>query len=94
MAVKLIEQAVEQGACCYKACDVIGISWRTYHRYRQTSGPVQDKRHEGAQKRVQPHALTEHEQKQILQVCNSSEYQNLSPSQIVPKLADGGCYIA
>lgn len=94
MAVKLIEQAVEQGACCYKACDVIGISWRTYHRYRQTSGPVQDKRHEGAQKRVQSHALTEHEQKQILQVCNSSEYQNLPPSQIVPKLADGGCYIA
>jgi hypothetical protein len=52
MAVKPIEQAVEQGACCYKACDVIGISWRTYHRYRQTSGPVQDKRYDGAQKAV------------------------------------------
>jgi putative transposase len=42
-----------------------------------------------------PHnKLTEEEQSQILKVVNQSEYANLSPATIVPKLADQGKYLA
>lgn len=40
------------------------------------------------------HALSEQERQQILDTCNSTEYSHLPPSQIVPKLADQGHYIA
>jgi putative transposase len=38
--------------------------------------------------------LTPEERQQILDVCNQPEYASLPPSQIVPKLADKGIYIA
>ena len=38
--------------------------------------------------------LTEEERKEIIEVVNSPEYADLAPSQIVPKLADEGKYIA
>lgn len=38
--------------------------------------------------------LTEAERQQILTVCNDSEYAELPPSQIVPRLADKGIYLA
>lgn len=39
-------------------------------------------------------ALTEVERHAILSLCNSPEYADLPPSQIVPRLADQGCYLA
>ncbi|NYT66801.1 IS3 family transposase, partial [Alcaligenaceae bacterium] len=41
-----------------------------------------------------PHQLTEQEKAHILAVCNTPEHQSLPPSQIVPKLADQGIYVA
>lgn len=38
--------------------------------------------------------LTEDERQQILIVCNESEFADLPPSQIVPRLADKGLYLA
>ena len=40
------------------------------------------------------HALDEQERKEILDVCNAPEHASLPPGQIVPKLADDGCYLA
>src|SRR5690606_33920869 len=37
---------------------------------------------------------SDQEKEQILAVCNSAEHQSLPPSQIVPRLADQGIYIA
>ena len=51
--------------------------------------PVRD-----ATKRVYAHALSEEERREILNVCNLPEHQSLPPTQIVPKLADKGIYIA
>src|SRR3546814_18718813 len=39
-------------------------------------------------------ALTEQERERILAVCNSAQHQSLPPTQIVPRLADQGIYIA
>jgi putative transposase len=41
-----------------------------------------------------PHALTEAERAHILSVANSDEFADLSPSQIVPRLADQGIDLA
>ena len=38
--------------------------------------------------------LSAHEKQEILEVVNSKEYASLPPTQIVPKLADKGIYIA
>jgi putative transposase len=46
-------------------------------------------------KRAAPlNKLSREEQEQILRVCNSAEYAQLPPSQIVPRLADQGTYLA
>lgn len=39
-------------------------------------------------------ALTEAERAGILTVCNQAEFASLPPGQIVPRLADRGCYLA
>ena len=40
MAVSLINEAVDAGARCFKACAVLRISMRTFKRWRySTSGP-------------------------------------------------------
>lgn len=41
-----------------------------------------------------PNALTEAEQRRVLEVVNSPEFRGLSPKQIVPRLADEGVYLA
>ena len=38
--------------------------------------------------------LTDEEKEQILEVTRQPEYKDLPPSQIVPSLADKGCYLA
>src|SRR5690554_7662985 len=92
MAITLINEARAAGARCFKACDIIGISERTLRRWRSDIS-LTDKRQTPAP-RTYEHALTEEEKELILIVSNLSEYKSLPPSQIVPKLADLGIYIA
>lgn len=41
-----------------------------------------------------PNKLSERERREVLAVVNSPEHRDLSPKQIVPKLADRGLYLA
>src|SRR5690554_4707675 len=91
MAIQLIDEAIQAGARQHKACDVMGISCRTLRRWRKRDTLIDQRR--GASKHC-PHALTAEEKEQIVQVCNSEPYKSLPPTQIVPKLADQGRYIA
>jgi len=55
----------------------------------------QDRRLSGLRQGVVPHnKLTPQETQQVLQTINSEEFKDLPPSQIVPRLADRGCYLA
>lgn len=63
---------------------------RTLQRWLQ-------KNEDGRKNAVRPapsNKLTEQEKADILKICNSDENSNLPPSQIVPKLADNGEYLA
>ena len=92
-AIALIEQAVAQGAPQHKACEVVGITPRTYQRWTRDGGVKADGRPD-AERPAPANRLTEAERARILAVCNQPEYSHLPPSQIVPILADQGEYIA
>ncbi|GAB6160950.1 hypothetical protein JCM12298_01270 [Desulfothermus naphthae] len=90
-AYKAITQAKKEGCSLKKACDLIGISIRTYQRWK-SAGTLEDKRKDVPRKPA--NKLSEQERKKILSICNSETFKELSPNKIVPMLADRGQYIA
>jgi len=88
--LQLIDQAHESGARLSQACEIIGISVKTVQRWRQPHNQ-QDGRQDA--KRAPTNKLTEIERQRIIKVSNDPGYANLSPSKMVPKLADEGRYI-
>ena len=92
-ALELIEQAMAQGALQQPACELLGISARTYQRWTREGGVETDARPD-AERPPPANRLTEEERAHILAVCNQPEYSHLPPTQIVPMLADQDTYIA
>ena len=92
-AVLLIDEAVTTGAACYKACRELGITERTYQRWTRHGGVKADGR-PGAIRPTPLNKLAQEERDEIISVMNSKEYKSLPPSQVVPILADKGCFIA
>lgn len=93
MACKLIEEAHQSGAGFGHACRELGLSVRTYRRWKQGDTVRPDGRPD-ALRPAPSHKLTHEEEYRILQTCHQPEYAHLPPSQIVPTLADQGIYIA
>jgi len=92
-AIKLITEAVDAGAALYKACREIGISKRTYNRWRNTDSDYIDKRTICEHKEPK-NKLTPEERRRILDTMNSEEFSSKTPCEVVPILADRGIYIA
>lgn len=88
----LISEAQKAGARLVRACQVLKISVRSYERWKRTGG-TQDRRRDAVRK-PPANKLTSREKQAIVQTCNLPEYADLSPAQIVPKLADEGQYLA
>lgn len=91
--VQLIEQARQAGARLGAACETLGLTVRTYQRWTQGGELRVDGRPE-ALRPTPSNKLSEAERAQVLAVCHQPEYASLPPSQIVPRLADQGVYIA
>ena len=89
--ITLITAARRSGARQSEACKIIGISAKTLQRWHQ-SDSHQDGRVDA--QREPANKLTEWERHRILSVANEPEYVDLSPSKIVPALADKGIYLA
>jgi transposase InsO family protein len=92
-ACELIEQACREGARRERACAELGISGRTYRRWRQ-GGEVKTDRRPEVERPEPRNKLSEQEREQVLATCHRPEYASLPPSQIVPALADKGEYLA
>lgn len=90
-AIRLVNDAKQQGCRKNKACDALRLSLRTLQRWAKLED-VSDKRQ--GPKTLASHALTALERASIIKVANQPEFACLPPSQIVPKLADKGQYIA
>ena len=91
MILDLINEAVRCGARVKPAAETIGLSGRTVIRWRSQGGGV-DQRNGPRSKPA--NKLSQTEREQILDIANSPEFRELSPKQIVPKLADQGLYLA
>ena len=95
-AIELIDEAVTAGARCHRACAILEMTVRTLQRWKQAlkRAVTGDQRKLSAQARTPANALTDAERDEILRVCNLPSYRSLPPTQIVPRLADAGQYIA
>ncbi|MCU0657791.1 MAG: IS3 family transposase [Polyangiaceae bacterium] len=91
MILSWLDEAVQAGAREERACDVLGLEARTVQRWRKLGGG-DDRRAGPLSKPV--NALSDQERSEVLAVANLPEHRDLSPKQIVPKLADEGRYIA
>ena len=91
----LIEQACCSGARLCVACDLVGLHVRTVQRWRRPDGQHGDRRAAGKRRvTTPPNKLSEAERAQALELLNSAPFKDLPPSQIVPRLADQGRYVA
>ncbi|MEC5214788.1 transposase [Polaromonas sp. CG_9.5] len=91
----LIRHSCNSGARLQKACALIGLDARTVQRWKhpinqQGDLKVCDKR----RITVLSNKLSEAERQAALELLNSEQLKDLPPSQIVPRLADQGLYVA
>lgn len=73
------------------AAEILGLAARTILRWRR-QGCGEDRRH--GPLTAPANKLTIAERQEVLSVANSQRYRELSPKQIVPRLADDGRYLA
>lgn len=67
------------------ACEVLGISERTYQRWTGTDGDSIKEDQRPITKRPSPkNKLTEKKRTRVIDVANSAEYADLPPCKIVP----------
>ena len=90
--IGLVDEAKTNGARIELACQEIGLSLRSYRRWRK-SGEVQADKRPGAKRPEPSNKLSDKERQAILDACNQPEYASLPPSQIVPALMDQGTYL-
>ena len=91
--IALINRARHDGARLVPACQMAGISARTYQRWTAT-GPVCGDRRPTTKRPAPANKLTPKERQRVLTICHQPEYASLPPGQIVPRLADQGEYVA
>jgi len=89
--IALVDEAHRNGARRAEACKILEVSSRAVERWRVAGGGEDGRK---GPKTPPPNKLSKVERKRLLKTVNSSKYRDLSPKQIVPKLADTGVYIA
>ena len=92
-AVMLINEARENGARLKPACEELNISERTYQRWTK-EGDVKKDQRPLIKRPIPKNKLSQEERNEVIKTVNSPKYADLAPSQIVPKLADEGIYLA
>jgi len=92
IVVTLLSEAKLAGARQQPACAVLGLSVRTVQRWQAEGEVSPDQR---LTRCFEPtNKLSEVERSALLERANSAEFGHLPPSQIVPRLADRGEYLA
>lgn len=91
--VDWLTEAVASGARKALACAELGVSLRTLQRWTEGEVMQADAR-TTTTRATPPNALSQGEREAVLAACNHPDHANLPPSQIVPRLADQGCYLA
>ena len=88
--LQLFEEAIKSGARQSKACEMLDISTRTIKRWADK--PDGDQR--SSVKKEPANKMSEQEEQQIVSICCSERFRDLSPPEIVAILAEEGVYTA
>ena len=91
--MELIDEARQNGARLKPACKVLNLTDRTYQRWTK-EGEVKIDQRPLIKRPVPKNKISKEEREKIIETVNKPEYADLVPSQIVPKLATEGKYIA
>jgi putative transposase len=91
VTIAVVDEAVRAGARLESACKEVGIDVRTIQRWR--CDPDGEDRRRGARGRP-GNALGPEEEQALVDLLTSPEFVDLSPNQVVPKLADMNIYKA
>jgi putative transposase len=91
--VEWINEATQAGARKARACAEAGLTLRTLQRWTEGEEIKVDAR-TTTTRPTPSNKLSEAEQNAVLEICNREENAHLPPSQIVPRLADQGIYLA
>ena len=88
--------ACDAGARLGPACAQIGLSERTVQRWQRRATCNDGDRRASSQRVATPppNRLSEIERRAAMALLNSDEFKDLPPSQIVPRLADQGRFVA
>ena len=89
--LRLVDETVADGANQGKTCEHLGITEKSVQRWRLK--PVLDDQRRGP-KTTPANKLTHEERERLVAVATNVEFRDLSPHQIVPRLADRGEYLA
>ena len=92
--VALIDGAMAAGARQAAACAELGLNARTLQRWTGPEGAICDDFRPFAQHPEPASKLSDVERDRIVAACSTPEFASLPPSQIVPRLADQGIWIA
>ncbi|TKB24947.1 hypothetical protein FCL47_17040 [Desulfopila sp. IMCC35006] len=91
--VTLIDTARQAGARLAPACKVVEIDVRTYQRWTK-NGEIRPDKWPIVPRPAPTNKLTPEERQSVLDTCHHPAYVSMPPGQIVPRLADEGCYLA
>ena len=81
---------MDAGARCFKACEVLEVSVRTYQRWKQDA--LGDRR-KGSKKSV-VRKLNPEERQRVIDTACDERFRNCTPYEIVATLAQEGTYLA
>ena len=85
-----MDNSVKYNLSKRKVCSITTISYRTFKRWIKSCDLIDLRRGNNSSS----NRLSEDEEQQILDICTSPDYCDLSPNKIVPMLADENIYIA
>ncbi len=88
--LELFDEAIQSGARKSTACGILDLSTRTIKRW--SDNPDGDNR--SSVKKEPANKMSEEEEEQIVSICCSERFRNLSPNGIVPILAEEGVFVA
>ncbi len=88
--MEMVQQAKASGAGRRAACEVLEVSLRTLERWEKEPDQADQRR---GPTTACTHGLSVQEKQAIVEVSSSPEYRDLSPWQMVARLADAGRYL-
>ncbi len=92
--IALIDEATAAGARQSAACAELGLHERSLQRWKDPEGGTREDRRPFAERAAPANRLSEEERDLIVATCATPGFASLPPSQIVPRLADRGIWIA